>query len=160
MLVAGHDPNHAAAAALTAVSTLSVEDLVTTISPGKLDGKAIYAGESRPTRSQDNVNRALAYALDRNSASTVSEALSTGRKYLRNSMKSPWEPKYRRFKLSNKVADKVTQVEGGLGLLQSIGFEVIGTRRDFEASIPAAANLTSMDAKIQRLLEDLNTPSS
>jgi len=160
LVTAGHDPNSAAATALTTVSKISVDELVTTISPGKLDGKAIYAGESGLTRSQDNVEQALEYALDRNSASIVSEVLSTGRKYLKNSMKSPWESKFRRFKLSNKVADKITRVEGGLGLLQSLGFEVIGTHRDFEASIPVAADLTNMDAKIAKLLEDLNAPSS
>jgi len=160
LVIAGHDPNTAAATALTTVSKIPVEDLVTTISPGSLDGKAAYVGGSRPRKSQDNVDHALAYALDLNSASTVSEVLSIGLKYLQNSMKTPWEPKYRRFKLSNKVADKVTRIEGGLRLLQSLGFEVIGTYRDFEASIPVAANLTVMDAKISKLMEDLKTSSS
>lgn len=151
---AGHDPNSAAAEALTKVSKIPVEDLVSTISPGSLDGKSTFAGDYRP-KSMDPVDQALAYALEKNSPSTVSEVLSTGLKYLQNTKKSPWEPKFRRFKLSNKIADKVTRVEGGLGLLQSLGFEVIGTYQDFEASIPLGADLVAMDAKMTELVDDL-----
>ena len=156
LVEAGHDPNLAAAKALTIVSESSESS---TLAPGRLDGKASYAGQLRP-RSQNNIDDALAYALERNSASTVSDALSIALKYLKNSQKTPWEPKFRRFKLSNKVADKITRIEGGLGLIQTLGFEVIGTSRDFEASIPVAANLKSMDTKITQLINDLKVTSS
>jgi len=156
LVEAGHDPNLAAAKALTIVSESSESS---TLAPGRLDGKASYAGQLRP-RSQNNIDDALDYALERNSASTVSDALSIALKYLKNSQKTPWEPKFRRFKLSNKVADKITRIEGGLGLIQTLGFEVIGTSRDFEASIPVAANLKSMDTKITQLINDLKVTSS
>lgn len=158
LVLAGHDPNTAAATALTTVSKIPVEELVTTIPPGKLDGKAAYAGEPRPER-RDGVDQALAHALERNAPSSVAEVLSIGLKYLQNSRKTPWEPKYRRFKLSNKVADKITRVEGGLGLLQSLGFEVIPTYRDFEASIPVAADLAVVDEKMTKLLKELEGSS-
>ena len=158
LVKAGHAPNTAAATALTIVSEAKnlEEDNATTIAPGRLDGKATYAGQSRP-RSQDFVDQALAYALDRNSASAVSDVLSIALKYLKNSKKVPWEPKYRSFKLSNKIADKITRVEGGLRLLQTLGFEVIGTNRDFEGIIPVAADLIAMDTRITKLMEDMKT---
>jgi hypothetical protein len=162
LVEAGHDPNSAAAKALTIVSESSESQkaaATSTLAPGRLDGKASYAGQLRP-RSQNNIDDALAYALERNSASTVSDALSIALKYLKNSQKTPWEPKFRRFKLSNKVADKITRIEGGLRLIQTLGFEVIGTNRDFEASIPVAANLKSMDTTITKLINDLKATSS
>lgn len=162
LVEAGHDPNSAAAKALTIVSesTPEKEPASNKSDPGRLDGKASYAGESKARALVDKSDQALAYALERNSASTVSGALSIALKYLRNSQKMAWEPKFRRFKLSNKVADKITRLEGGLGLIQSLGFEVIGTSRDFEASIPVAANLNTMDTKITQLIDDLNASSS
>jgi len=151
LVTAGHDPNAAAAKALATVTVTPANS----VAPGNLNGKALYAGKARP-RPQEAIDEALEDVLERNSASTVSAMLSVALKYLKNSEKVPWEPKYRRFKLSNKVADKINRVEGGLGLLQSLGFEVIATSRDFEASIPVAANLTSMDTRITRLLDDMN----
>jgi hypothetical protein len=159
LVKAGHDPNSAAAKALTIVSESSEVETTSKLAPGRLDGKASYAGQSRP-RPQSSIDDALAYALERNPASAVSDALSIALKYLQNSQRMPWEPKFRRFKLSNKVADKITRIEGGLGLIQSLGFEVIGTSRDFEASIPVAANLKTMDTKITQLINDLKATSS
>jgi len=148
----GHDPNSAAAKALTMISKSPIEEPASSLN-------AFYAGKSRP-RPTDRIEQALAHALERNSASMVSDALSVAQKYLRNSQRVPWEPKFRRFKLSNKVADKITRVEGGLGLLQSLGFEVIGTNRGFEGSIPIAANLDVMDTKITQLIDDLKASQS
>mmetsp|Transcript_45871 Transcript_45871/g.53038 ORF Transcript_45871/g.53038 Transcript_45871/m.53038 type:complete len:1282 (-) Transcript_45871:153-3998(-) len=153
---AGHDPNSAAATALTMAAKKTNEKHVTTISPGLFDGKAIYAGKPR-SNSKDNVGQALANVLDLNSASAVSGVLNTAFKYLKNSKNEPCEPKYRSFKLSNKIADTVTRVEGGLGLMQALGFEVIGTYQDFKASIPVTADLIAMEKRITQLIEDTGT---
>ncbi len=156
----GHNPNTAAATALKIVSETPKEHHFTSSLPaGSLNGKATYVGKSR-LRSQNPIDKALEYALERNSASTVSAAFEIAQKYLQNAIRVPWESKFRRFKLSNKVADKITQIEGGLGLIQSVGFEVIGTSRDFEASIPLAADLHSMDATITKLIKDLEAKPS
>ena len=159
LIEAGHDPNSAAAAALTIVSKRQEKHSKSNFSPGNLNGKASYFGKSRP-RSQNAFDDALAYSLEWNSASTVSTALTVAQKYLQNAQRVPWEPKFRRFKLSNKVADKITRVQGALELIQSIGFEVIGTGREFEASIPVAADLESMDSKITKLIDDLKANST
>lgn len=160
LVAAGHDPNTAAAKALTIVSETPKDHHVASNLPaGCLDGKATYAGKSR-LKSQYPIDEALANVLERNSASTVSAALKIAQKYLQNAKRVPWESKFRRFKLSNKVADKITQIEGGLGLIQSIGFEVIATSRDFEASIPLAADLQRMHATITKLIQDLDEMST
>jgi len=151
LVEAGHDPNSAAAKAITIVS----EKRKKSPSPAVcLKGKMSLVGKSKQT-SEDAIEIALVYALERSSASTVSGALTVAQKYLRNAQRVPWEPKFRRFRLSNKVADKITQVEGGLGLIQSIGFEVTGTNRDYEASIPLAADLNDIDSKLTKLIDDL-----
>jgi len=154
LMKAGLDPNAAAAKAITIASESRNEKDTRIIAPGTLNWKASYAGRLR-SGGQDRTDQALAYALEQNSASTVSDALSIALKYLKNSQRMPWEPKFRRFKLSNKIADKITRVEGGLQLIQSLGFEVIGTSRDFEASIPIAADLSAMDHKLTQLIDDL-----
>jgi hypothetical protein len=133
------------------------EEFSSKLPPGKLYGKA--SRRSRPAPKSE-VDQAFAYALEKNPVSTVSEALVIAQKYLHNSQRFPWEPKFRRFKLSNKVADKITRIEGGLRLIQSLGFEVLGTSRDFEASIPVAANLKTIDTKLTQLINDLKARSS
>ena len=80
-------------------------------------------------------------------------------KYLNNAAKEPWTNKYRSFKLSNKVADQITRVEGGVGLLQDIGFEVHSSpRQDFKATIPVGADLDAMTERLTHLLESIATP--
>jgi hypothetical protein len=45
------------------------------------------------------------------------------------------------------------------GLLQALGFEVVGTSQDFKASIPVAADLTAMDDAITQLLQEASVPA-
>jgi len=79
--------------------------------------------------------------------------LSTAMKYLNNCIKSPWTPTFRSFRLSFKVADRITRVFGGLQLLQSLGFTVNGTYEDFVANIPIQADLDAMHEAIEGLLQ-------
>lgn len=116
-------------------------------------------GKSRPKSKDTVVDQALANVLELNSESAVSDVLSTAFKYLKNSKNEPSEPKFRSFKLSNKIADTVTRVEGGLGLMQALGFEVIGTYQDFKASIPVTTNLVAMEKRITRLIEERESKS-
>jgi hypothetical protein len=84
----------------------------------------------------------------------VTTILSTSLKYLQPVIKEPWTPKFRTFRLSNKVADRITRIEGGLGLLQALGFEIFGTGYDFMATIPLLVDVEAMQAEIRRLLDD------
>jgi len=148
LVKAGHDPNSAAATALTIIANSTNERNTATIIPGQLDGKVTYFGKLRVAESKDSIDHVLSDVLALNSASAVQDVLTTALKYLRNSKNEPCEPKYRSFKLSNKIADAVTRVVGGLDLLQALGFEVVGTYQDFKASIPVAANMIAMEKKI------------
>jgi hypothetical protein len=139
----GHDPNSAAATALRMVS----EGMNP---PGPFNGKASYRGLPRQQRTIESV---LGKVVEWNVASSVASILSTAQKYLKNTLKEPWEPKFRSFKLSNKIADTVTRVEGGWTLLEALGFEVGGTSQDFKANIPVSADLRRMDESITRLME-------
>lgn len=123
------------------------------LEPGPLDGKAVRTG---PLAMDNALDAAFAFAMERNPPTEVAVVLSTALKYLQNASKEPWSPKFRTFKLSNKVADKITRVDGGLRLLQSIGFEVFGTSQDFKATIPVASDLDNMNERIAHLLERLD----
>jgi nucleoredoxin len=139
----GHDPNSAAATALKLVGDGAKN-------PGLFDGRASYQG---PLRSSQDVEKLLRQIVEWNVASSVSDVLSTAQKYLKNSVREPWEPKFRSFKLSNKVADVVTRIEGGWALLETLGFEVSATSQDFMANIPVAADLTTMNKSITQVME-------
>jgi Thioredoxin-like/PUB domain len=145
-----HDPNSAAARALSLAAGGSA--VTAALAAGDLNGKATYMG---PPRLHDPVDIALVQALDWNDASSVSTVLSTAQKYLKNVIEKPWDPRFRTFRLSNKVADSVTSVEGGWGLLQALGFEVVSTSHDFKATIPVSAEVEAMEQRIVQLIQDV-----
>ena len=91
-----------------------------------------------------------------NSPVVVADVLSTMLKYVNNAAKEPWTNRYRSFKLSNKVADQITRVEGGLGLLQGIGFDISFSSQDFKATIPVGADLDAMTQRLVHLLEGIS----
>ena len=79
--------------------------------------------------------------------------LSTALKYFVNNRKSPWSPAFRSFRLSFKVADRISSVLGGLQLLELLGFAVHATVEDFVASIPIYADIDGMHESIEGLLQ-------
>jgi hypothetical protein len=89
---------------------------------------------------------------------TVVSVLSAALKYLDNCLKKPWNTKYRQFQLGNKFADRVTQVPGGLLLLQSLGFDVHGTCDDFICTIPIYADAQAMRESMNQLLGHFSSP--
>jgi hypothetical protein len=152
LVAEGNDPTTAAA---KAIGMLAEEQRNgPKLEPGPLNGQASRTGPPL-SRNDDVLDQALARAVEWNSPSAVSGVLSTALKYLNNASKEPWAPRFRTFKLGNKVADRITRVEGGLALLQGLGFEVFGTSQDFKATIPVAADLEAMTSTIERLLKDL-----
>ena len=133
------------------------------LEPGPLNGKAVGTTTSADSISERlSVDAAVKHIKEWNSSSTsgggdndnaaVKVVLTTALKYLDNAIKEPWTPKFRTFRLSNKVADRITRVEGGIRLLQCLGFEVFGTGNDFMATIPLVVDLDSMKVKIESLL--------
>jgi hypothetical protein len=151
MLVAeGSDPNSAAAKAIALVAEEQKKG--PKLETGPLNGKAVRAG---PPSNVDALDEGFANALVWNSPTVVSTILTTASKYVKNATKEPWSPKFRTLKLSNKVADQITRLEGGLKLLQCLGFEIFATSQDFKAMIPAVVDLERMLETINKLLEGL-----
>ena len=79
--------------------------------------------------------------------------LSTAKKYVANVQKDPSNPRFRNFRLSNKVFDKITSTPGSIDLLKNLGFAVYHSDVDFVASIPLATDLSLMSDVLDKLLE-------
>merc|ERR1711971_619823 len=57
--------------------------------------------------------------------------LLTTKKYVKNVQKQPFTPKFRSFKLSNRIFDNITSTNGGLDyVMQNLGFRVYNTTSD------------------------------
>jgi hypothetical protein len=148
----GSEPTAAAAKAIEMVAAEQKTPASPKLEPGPLNGKAARTGP--PLRGAISVDEAVAQVVEWNSVEQVRTILSTAVKYLTNTKKEPWTPKFRTFKLSNKVADQITRVEAGLRLLESLGFDVYFSQ-DFMATIPLAADLDAMEKQINDLLDNL-----
>lgn len=149
----GSEPTAAAAKAIEMVVAEQKKPSSPKLEPGPLNGKAARTGP--PLKKAVSVDETVAQVVEWHSVDQVRTVLSTAVKYLSNTKKEPWTPKFRTFKLSNKVADQITRVEAGLRLLESLGFEVYGTSQDFMATIPLIADLDAMEKQINRILENL-----
>jgi hypothetical protein len=87
---------------------------------------------------------------------SLRQLAEVAKKYLDNSKKDPHASRFRRFKLSNKIFDRITSVPGGLDLITSqLGFAIYRTDTDFFASIPLAADLELIEMSINTLLDKL-----
>lgn len=143
----GMDPTQAAAKAIGEVA--EEQKKRSGLNSVPLCGKAIQIGPHSPNNQLD---QAFLTLRCQNPHSVAIDALSTTLKYVRNAAKEPWTPKFRTFKLSNKIADSITRAEGGIEVLEGLGFDIFGTRQDFKATIPVAANLGVMENKLAELL--------
>ncbi|KAL7538660.1 hypothetical protein ACHAWF_006166 [Thalassiosira exigua] len=85
--------------------------------------------------------------------SKVAYVVSTTKKYVANVKKDPSNPRFRLFRLSNKVFDKIASAPGSLDLLTSVGFVVFHSDTDFVASIPCSTDLTMMSSVLDHLLK-------
>jgi hypothetical protein len=121
---------------------------------GALSGKASKMGVCT---SRSTLQDAVALAIEWNSAEAVIDVLRVAAKYLGNAIKEPWSSKFRSFKLSNHIADKITRLEGCLAVLQGLGFEISGTCQEFRATLPVSVDLDDMNQVISRLIEDLKS---
>ena len=69
-------------------------------------------------------------------------------KYLNNCFVEPWNPKYRKFQLSFKVADSMIAIDGGIKMMEAVGFEISCTTEDYNACIPIPMDLEQMKTSI------------
>lgn len=140
-------------AAAKAIGTVAKEQKENGLDSGPLQGRAIQIGPHTPG---DKLDQAFSTLRCQNSQPVATAALSTALKYVRNAIKEPWTPKFRTFKLSNKIADSITRAEGGIEVLEGLGFDIFGTRQDFKATIPAAVDLEAMENKLADFLKTLD----
>ena len=91
--------------------------------------------------------------LNSNEKGKVVNVINIAKKYVTNVQKDPTNPRFRSFKLSNKVFDQITSATGSLDLLTLIGFSVFPSDIDFMASIPLSADLKTMTEVLDKVLE-------
>jgi len=83
----------------------------------------------------------------------LGKVLSTAKKYVANVQKDPYNPRFRNFRLSNKVFDTITSTPGSIELLTKLGFVVFHSDMDFVASIPLSVDLSLMGDVFDNLLK-------
>lgn len=126
------------------ISTEQVE-----LEPGPLNGKA------KTTKILSHQSHDEMQDWNDEDAENVKTVLLTAQKYLNNAAKEPWTPRFRTLKLSNKVCDNgITRHHRGISIIEQLGFEIYSTSKDFCATIPLAADIGVMQARIQKLLLD------
>ena len=143
----GAEPNAAAAKAIQLVAEAQQKSSSTT-NPGPLSDIEWKSLDSRGTSDAAS----LVSEMNETNKDGVQTVLTTTLKYLENAKCEPWTPKFRSFKLSNKIVDRMTRVEGALDLICSLGLYIYPTETDFMACIPLSANLNEMEASMKALL--------
>ena len=134
----GMSPNEAAAKAINMVADLARATNEEESSIGLMKGELSSVGNYQ-TCCVENLN----------------DVLSTAKKYVQNVQKQPFSPKFRSFKLSNKVSDRITSSEGGIEcLVNELGFRTYSNDVDFMASIPLSIDISALILRINKLLGD------
>ena len=82
------------------------------------------------------------------------QLIETTLKYLANARKQPWITKFRSFRLSNKIADRITCIPHSVSFLQSLGLEALRAENDFVLTFPLAANLDEIQEDLEAYLEE------
>jgi Thioredoxin-like/PUB domain len=85
--------------------------------------------------------------------------ITTILKYFNNCYMEPWNPKYRKFQLSFRVADSITKVDGSIELILSMGFDIYCTTEDYVAYIPIPMDLDQMKRSITSLCTKFSVTS-
>lgn len=134
----GVSPNEAAVLAINRVAKDMTDGQVGVL-PGLAGSKSNYTGNN-----QSNTPHIPEHFND---------ILLTAQRYVENVQKRPWSPKYRNFKISNKIFDNITSRKGGLDYLTSqLGFRLYCNETDFMASIPLCVDT---DILLQRIEDRL-----
>jgi hypothetical protein len=138
-------PNSAAAKAIS-IATGHASSVVIEMCCGQLTEDASDSGSARST---DPMKILMQQAGEIEQAS---DALATALKYMENARREPWNPKFRRFKLSNKNADRIMPA---LEILVSFwGMEVVCMDSDYYGSIPIGMELDESAQQLHRLVEE------
>lgn len=153
----GMQPNAAAAEAIKqATAEQKQSSSAAELEEGTLQGTsekcAVEIGSIAVEETAENVCQ-----LNAGDKTKLANVLSTAKKYVANVRKDPSNPRFRNFRLSNKVFDQITSVSGGIELLQNLGFQVFHSDIDFVASIPLSVDLKLMGDVFDSLLKTYNS---
>ena len=76
----------------------------------------------------------------------------TAQRYLKNVLKTPYAYKFRSFRASNAVFDKIASSMNGVEAVAGLGFGIYPGEMDWMACVPLAADLENMDRRIEGVL--------
>lgn len=83
----------------------------------------------------------------------VRAVLATMLKYLDNAVREPWNPKFRQFKMSNKIVDRAISRDEAIDLICGFGITVAPTAEDFMVIIPLVSDLDAMRSAMVTAME-------
>lgn len=152
LVAQGVEPNVAAAKAIQLVAEQQKSGgTSSSLEPGPLNEIEWKLVETTSASSPKDFTSIVTNLNEFNKDATE-QVISTALKYLQNARKEPWTPKFRSFKLSNKIVDRITRFEGALDLLYSLGLYMYPTESDFMLCIPLSADLDVMEGEWKKLL--------
>ena len=151
LVAQGLSPNEAAVEAIKqATSQQSSAQVV--LNQGKIDGESKSVTPYDPDDTSVSKIAGVIKMNDKDKDKMVT-ILSTAKKYVANVQKDPTNPRFRNFRLSNKVFDKITSNPGSNEFLKSCNFSVFHSDVDFVASIPLSVNLDMLVKVLDKMLE-------
>mmetsp|Transcript_3126 Transcript_3126/g.4505 ORF Transcript_3126/g.4505 Transcript_3126/m.4505 type:complete len:1057 (-) Transcript_3126:831-4001(-) len=153
LVAQGLAPNEAAAEAIKQ-ATLQQSDPA--LESGRIGGESKVATQYKSDVKTDiSVARAVDtfYKTNSDDKDKVVAVLSTAQKYVANVQKDPTNPRFRNFRLANKVFDRITSNSGSMELLQSFNFSAFHSDIDFLASIPLSVDLELLSRVLEKVLE-------
>uniref|UniRef100_A0A7S2L2R3 Thioredoxin domain-containing protein n=1 Tax=Skeletonema marinoi TaxID=267567 RepID=A0A7S2L2R3_9STRA len=152
LVAQGLAPNEAAAEAIKQ-ATLQQSD--SKLDSGHMGGESKIVTHYDPPVKTDMSVATTAdniYRMNSDDKDKVVAVLSTAQKYVANVQKDPTNPRFRNFRLSNKVFDKITSNAGSMELLKSLNFSVFHSDIDFVASIPLSVDLELLGKVLDKVL--------
>ena len=153
LVAQGLAPNKAAA---EAIKQATLQQSNPQLDPGSIVGESKIETHFDPAakanfsveKTADNI-----YRMNSDDKDKVVAVLSTAQKYVANVQKDPTNPRFRNFRLSNKVFDKITANAGSTELLKSLNFSVFHSDVDFVASIPLSVDLELLGKVLDKILK-------
>ena len=160
LVATGLAPNEAAAEAIKQATLLQNNTQGMTLDKGTMIGDCtVVADYDHVAASKVTIEETLDNVYRRNSDDNekVALVLSTAQKYVNNVKNDPTNPRFRNFRLSNKVVDRITSNAGSMELLRSLNFAVFHSDVDFMASIPIYSNLELLGKVLDEALKQYQT---
>jgi thiol-disulfide isomerase/thioredoxin len=157
LVAQGLTPNEAAAEAIKQATLQQSNPRGTKLDSGSIGGdskivkqydSAVASNIVSVEKTADNI-----YRMNSDGKEKVVAILSTAQKYVANVQKDPTNPRFRNFRLSNKVFDRITSNAGSMELLKSLNFSVFHSDVDFVASIPLSVDLELLSKVLDKVLK-------